>query len=457
MRIVIGLFALAAVIAVLAALFPVLFRRPALWLVGLCAVLPVGLHVAGFGLRLVQLAVIVVVAGIAFGRMVSGRPPLGWSTLLWGPILIATIALLGTPGGIDPSFASKEDVSLFLGVLLMSAIVGAVRGTDDLQLILLAFMAAADVVCLGAVVGAGTATVQFGGAVVTNRAHGIFSSPNDLGSFAAAAFSVALAVGLTGQARSVKIFAWLSAGIAGLAVALSLSRGAVIGVTFAIVGLIVLLPRQRWRLIAGVIAVLCCVLLASGLHRGPSSVQTFGTRLTSLLGGDENPNDRRSAAWQEAIREIEARPLLGYGPNGFPEASASSTRLGGGGTDFPNVSRPVGIDHAHNVPLTVAAELGLVAAAALMLFSVALAYRLWITIRRLTVSRAGALIACAAALLSFVGHGLVDYTLRDSLILVPLYLIAGCSIAATSFVPCGREQDPSSEPGLDMATAFEGG
>jgi O-antigen ligase len=420
--------------------FPAVYRRPAFAVFLLFALFPFGLHKLA-GVQVVQLAALGVAATVAFVRLSRGASPLGWTNLLWGPLALAGLAVLGTPGGIDPAFAQKQDATMILGLLLVCAVVGAVRTMADVRMILLAFLVAGDIVCLNGVLGARAVTVKFAGAVVDNRAQGMFDQPNAFGSFCAAVLCVALGLLLTRQSRRVRVFAGISAAIAAIAVALSLSRGAVIGAALAVIGFAVVLPKIRWRILGSTAAVVVCLLVAGGSHIGPVQAQVFGTRLTTLFSGNDNPNDKRTAAWAEAFREIQARPLLGFGPNGFPEASAGAPGIGAAGTDFPELDRPVGIDHAHNVILTVAAELGLVAAFVLVAFSLALGLKLKKAIRLRPPADAGVVIACAAGLLSFVGHGIVDYTFANAMVVMPLYLVTGCAVAATLIRSPERPRD----------------
>ena len=458
---------LALVVAIAFACFvvvttlPLAQQRPVVPVLLLCASFPLGLQSVGFSLKLVQLAVLVVVAIVAFLRLSSGGPPLGWTKILWLPVAIVVLAVLSTPGSIDPALSEKQDIIFVLGLLLICCVVGAVRTMSDVRMILLGLLVAGDVICLTAVVGAGTFTVQFSGAVVNNRVHGIFTQPNDFGSFSAAVLCIAMGLALTQRQRGVRVVAGVSTAIAAAAVAVSLSRGAMIGVGLAVIGFAVLLPRIRWRVVGITGIAVGCLAVSSAAHIGPTQVQVLGARLTSAFSGNDNPNDARTAAWHEALREIGVRPLLGFGPNGFPEASAGANGIGSAGNDF-SVNRALGIDHAHNVLLTVAAELGLVAASAVVAFSLALGLRLLRTIRTTSSpDDAGIAIACAGGLLSFVGHGLVDYTLRDAMILIPLCLITGCAVAAT-FARSGPDRpDPSravgvaGEPVAAAATGFE--
>src|SRR5207244_3119859 len=74
-----------------------------------------------------------------------------------------------------------------------------------------------------------------------------------------------------------------------------------------------------------------------------------------------NPYDIRPQIWREAELLIEEHPWLGVGPGNFPVATGLDNRL------------PEEIDHAHDVLLTVAAEVGIPAVLMLIGLTLALA------------------------------------------------------------------------------------
>src|SRR5205823_2341949 len=137
--------------------------------------------------------------------------------------------------------------------------------------------------------------------------------------------------------------------------------------------------------------------------------------------GQRGPYDDRSAIWRDALRQWEAHPLLGTGPGGFKAIAAQ-------GAGPLAAVRP---DHAHDLVLTVAAEqglLGLTALAAVLL------------VGGLAVLRAGQcdggageqemLAGAAAALVTVLGQGLVDYPLRNPVLVAVTWLLVGV-LAAT--------------------------
>src|SRR5207302_2620905 len=92
-------------------------------------------------------------------------------------------------------------------------------------------------------------------------------------------------------------------------------------------------------------------------------------------------------------------------------------------------NRPTYADHAHNILLTFAAEEGVPAALFLVALSIHLGFVTSRARRRLTRARrpadAAVVSGLAAALLAVMGQGLVDYTLRNSVILTTVFLVIG--------------------------------
>jgi putative inorganic carbon (HCO3(-)) transporter len=230
-------------------------------------------------------------------------------------------------------------------------------------------------------------------------------------------------VAVAGTTRRVRVAAAVTTLALIAAMALSLSRGAWIGFALGSVVLVVMLPPAR-RVLGVVMPVLLLVALGMGAF-APSNpqVQVIGARLKSI-SGEKNPYDSRPAIWAEARREVRTHPVFGEGAGTFPVASVTAT----------SQSRTTYAAHAHNLLLTWAAETGLPGAAlivGLMGHLAVLASR-----ARRRVGKTGraadlsVLAGSAAALVAVFGQGLVDYTLRNSVIVVAVFGLVGVLLAA---------------------------
>jgi putative inorganic carbon (HCO3(-)) transporter len=395
------------------------------------ALVPVGTaNVADLPVQLILLAVGAFAVLVAVRRLAAGLVPVAWSPALWWAAALFAWTVVGFPSAVDGGLAVRQIAQLAGGILFASLVLAACRTSRDQGVVVAGFLAVAFVVAVLGVAGGEQLDARFGGAYVSGRAQGPFTQPNELGSFAAPMALLAAAVALTAPNRRLATGAAVTSVALVAAMALSLSRGAWIGFGLGLGVLLASLPDAR-RILGLSAPVL--LLLAVGMGAfAPSNpqVQVIGERLQSIRG-ERNPYDSRPAIWQEARREIRERPFLGYGPGSFPKASVAAT----------SESRTTYASHAHNLFLTWGAEAGLPA----VLLLVGLVVHLAVGASRAGRSarragrrfEAGIVAGLSAALLAVLGQGLVDYTLRNSVILVTVFGLVGLLAAA---VEANRQQ-----------------
>lgn len=381
--------------------------------------LPVG------GLQIIDVVVVAAVGMVVVTILVHHHdvhlriPPLGWG------VALCALAVLSVPGAIDVSRATTRVISLVAGLLLAAAIVAACRSLADLRLLVTVFLVVGIVMTALAFQNLSALRPVAGGLVVRQRPSGVFGDPNELGSFASMLLLVAVGT-LLGRTRlPMRVLAGVAAALGAGALILSLSRGAWLGAGIGFVGLLVLLPGAR-RTVFAVLAVGALLGLAIGAFRATSpEVAVVRDRLGAVTRSFDSPYDNRPQIWAEARREIAARPWLGSGPANFPLASA---RPG-------SEARTIGAEHAHNVVLTVAAEAGLPAAGALIGMTIAVGLAVRRAVRGLRGRPDGAIVAgIGAALLSAVGHGIIDNTTNNPMILALLFALTGMALAGDQLV-----------------------
>lgn len=371
-------------------------------------------RVSAGSFQVIDLVSIVAVGAVVVARTVRPaelRLPTPY-ILGWGVVLCA-LAALSLTSALDRTLGTDQLIVLVASFLLACAVVAVCERMADVRILVAVFLAVGCVMSLAAFTT--TTSVTNYGAVVQTRAIGFFQDPNELGSLAAMLLIVAIGVALSGLPRGYRVLAVVTALLAISALSLSLSRGAWLGAGAGLLGLVILIPRA-WRILAGV-AVFGLVLgLGLGaFNADPTTVEVLSSRFGQLLHPIGNPYDQRTEIWSEAEREIAARPWLGFGPANFPVASARS------GSE----ALTVGAVHAHDVLLTVGAEIGLPAVGALIAFTLGLAWAAWRTRQAMRGSRDAAMAAgLAAALLAFLVHGIVDYTLRSSALMGLLWVLA---------------------------------
>ncbi len=165
----------------------------------------------------------------------------------------------------------------------------------------------------------------------------------------------------------------LTVALTGIALALTQSRGALLGAICGVAFVVWTTVRKR-RYVTAVIAVAVVGIMAFAAAK-PDSKIADGLDLRS------RNTQARLETWRQAGDLIQARPLTGHGLGSFP-------LLGVTYFDGRVVEHPVS---AHNVWINSLAETGILGAAALLAFVVLLLRSAWLSQRRATYPLDGAL------------------------------------------------------------------
>ncbi|WP_405727538.1 O-antigen ligase family protein [Streptomyces sp. NBC_00028] len=407
--------------------------RPALALAAVAVVLVAGNTDGPLGVPLARILALGAVAVVLTARLGGQGRRIGRSPVLLAMAVLVAAALLSTLSSVDLGRSLRQDVGYVTGLLLASAIVMATGRRSDLLLVAVAL-------CVGGGVLCGTSLVPFpdlrvetsDAALVTNRPVGVFAQPNELG--LCAAMTVCLSVALIVVAHRLRR-PWMTglcvaAAVPSLvALAVSLSRGAWIGTMVGLVLLAALLREARPLLLClGTVVMLTLGLFATApsFTSQPVVVQ----RLTSVFGGPGNPYDERPSARAEAIVQMSENPVLGSGPGAFRTATYQGAA---------HVAAARQEEHAHNLFLAVGAEQGVLGGAALVVAigtgaAAALANRGRPEAPADLTSR-GVSAAAAASLAAVIGHGLVDYPLRNPVIGIMAWFFIGLLAASARSRP----------------------
>jgi putative inorganic carbon (hco3(-)) transporter len=384
---------------------------------------PIGLRSLPLGLNIVKVAVVLACGAVVLDRLTLNRSPLSWSpSLTWAAMLLGWCFAI-TPLAVSADLAEKQDEILAAGIILAAATCSVCVSSQALRRLMAVFVAGSAVTAAVAIPAARHFQAVNGGTSVTDRVAGDFGSPNQLGSLSAMAALVALGLLLAPGQRRLRIVAGVSLVPLVLALTLSFSRGAWIGM---IIGLAYLLFRLRRARRAG-LAVLTVLLLAGLIFHPSSGGQTqlgvVRERIANLTVA--SPNDARVAIWHEAERQVETRPWTGYGPGGF---SIAATRSGSQLYSFT-------ADHAHDLLLTWGAGTGIVGALLVIALCVSIARRLGLTMsaaRGANHADEALLVGIAASLLTVLGQGIVDYTLPNSVIFFAVWALIGAVLGISN-------------------------
>ncbi len=391
-------------------------------------------------LRLTAAVGLVAAGAVAATRASRGLVPLHARPVTWVLIALVLQALVTTAVARDPQEALRADFLQITGLLIALSFGTAFTRPEWTRRAVGVLLAVGAFVCGQGVQSAGSLQASYSGTYVANRAQGLFAQPNDFGSFSAMVLVLALAATLSARNGWTRVFCGACLVLSGWGLVLSLSRGAILGALAGIFVLPLLLPElRRGYLIA--LGLGLPVLLFALMHAAPGSTSNVvAERIATIGSGEVSPLDERTAIWAEAGRQIREHPWVGVGPGGYPLAAVTDTdRVL---TLTPNTgavgaTTALGPDHAHDVLLTTAAELGVGGAALLALATVWLGWQARSTSRSLAVRRDRLLVAgLAAGLSTFVMQGVVDDVLRNQLLLFLVWLLAGLLIGACA----GAEQ-----------------
>lgn len=384
------------------------------------------------GLQGVHLALGVVAAGVLVHLLLFARPRLRMPgrAVRWCYLAIASFLAVSVISGF---LGETPGVSMNLNITLVAVAVGVclvpvvVTDTRDLRLMVTAFV----VTSIGAtapVLGQlGGVAVQRGGTVVDNRPSGAFVDPNELGFYSVIVLALALTLVCARAERWATWLGALGALFAAIGLVMSFSRGSWSG--FAVALVLLLLSSMRGRLL-GAIGIGAAVMTLVGLA-APSVIpwSSVGERFASLFSGASNPYDVRPLIWSSAFDDFVHHPLLGVGPGAFPEVSSRA----------PQALWNYPVVHAHNGVLTVAAESGILGLATALWVAVAIAVAVFVAWRRYRavgdLVQARLSYGIFAALAGVAACLMIDYALRNPLVMMSLWFLVGLAMAARNVAP----------------------
>jgi putative inorganic carbon (hco3(-)) transporter len=335
-------------------------------------------------LALAALCVIVALGyAVAADTLIVTKILLMWSAFVVVGVLVAN--------------AEETDVARLLGCI---AIAGGISGAV-------------------AVAGGSDQSLVAGGLIATGRAQASFAQPNVLGFFLVMAIPIAIVLSVRSRG-ALRVAMALAAFAALCGLMLSLSRTSIVGAALGL-AVLLLLPAFRRLALVGIAALAVFALVNLQALEESQQVSVVAERLASLGRSEVVQSDYRAQIYRTTPSIIADHPLLGVGAGNFSVAAKRHALLDQ--DDLP-------FDHAHDVPLTIAAELGLPGIAVLMWFAIALA----LLVRRALAARSDAtggplLLALAAAMAGVVVISLGDYPPRTNAIAATFIVEVGALAA----------------------------
>ncbi len=361
-----------------------------------------------------------------------------------GLLVLSAVFGIDLDRSVFGALGEFRGVALWVSVAIIAAGVWVVADTDDearIALILLvrAVTVSAAVIAFGAVVQAlGADRADFAGAVVSARPRSSLGNASNLGVWLVAALPYAVACARSDTQRLWRDIGAGGSALALAALALTLSRGALVGLVVS--GVVWLafswrdLGASRGK-VGAALAVLLVGLVVATLLVSPGSAKRL-VSVATLSGSDVT---YRATLWQVAGRMVAQRPLLGWGPATFSEVLGPLRPKGfhRTGSTYRQTLDP------HNATVSLAQEAGPLAALLLLAALGALAVLCWRSDARsepLLVTAATSVFGAFAALQSHFFTGEVAVLFASSFAVV----------LALASRTAHREQDVMSHGSINM-------
>jgi len=359
------------------------------------------------------------------------------SAPLLGPLAVLLGAMLLSVFKAENQLQSLKELGKWLEVIAVYWMaVNRFREPKKLALFLVAlFLGALAETAIGAVQVAlrlGPPEFLIGGAIL--RAYGTFGQPNPLAGYLNLSLPILLGVALFTGVRWLKVLAWLAVVAVATILVITLSRGAWLGFSVALLVMGVVASRRLAVAIWLGLLALSIVILAAVFGVIPFGVTTSVLAAFGLAGVNfdsvtaENFSAvQRLAFWQAGLNMFVDNPVLGVGIGNYiqayPKYAASGWQLV--------------LGHAHDYYLNAAAETGLVGLAAYLALVAGAFRQLGLSLRS---APAGVWYGVALGLLgSFTALSI--HNLVDNMYVHGIPVLVGLLLASAAVIPRFRKAD----------------
>jgi O-antigen ligase/tetratricopeptide (TPR) repeat protein len=329
--------------------------------------------------------VAVIVTYLLLAKQMPNRfPQLKKNPITWAATSLLVIYLLATIFSVDPKFSifgspyRGDGFLTYIFYFLFAAILFAITKRDQWQKYWDYSVGVGLLVCL-------VAFIQFYGLltsffVPSSQPGSSLGNPIFLGIYLLLLFFITLSYFINENGRNKKIFYGVCLFIMVSTILIAGSRAAYLGFVVGIITFFLAYPKQIRQLKMGVTVfaalVIAVVAFANLAQPLPSFINNNRIlhAVTGKLSLKAVAQDERFKAWQTELQVIEAKPVLGWGPE----------NLAPGFDKFynPLVTPSPWWDRAHNVFLGIGAEAGILGIVAYALLFVALFWQLHVIKRR---------------------------------------------------------------------------
>lgn len=360
-------------------------------------------------------ALLLLTALVAAVHLVTAGTKVPDAAHLWFAALIG-VAFLGLFFAEDTAVVAQ--VAMMWSAFLVVSMFVATRPFEEIQRVLGCLVLTGGILGVVAMAATGEQELVAGGTRATNRAQGSFAHPNVLAFALILAIPPSFVLALTARQVAYRVLA-LVAGLAAVGgLALSLSRGGLVG---GAVSLVVLLAWPRFRRYAFALLTLLAVFAAFNLGsiQDSTELNLVGARVITLASEEGLRENPRVNIWTETPAIVIDNPYFGVGEGNYPDASPDYGVRDVGGLPF---------DHAHNLLLTIVTELGLIG----LFFFLAFMF---------TTGRAGAralrarealtyppALAIVAAMTGLLVMSIGEYPIRTNAIMAIILILLGALV-----------------------------
>jgi O-antigen ligase len=264
-------------------------------------------------------------------------------------VLLLALVVVILLGAINaPDYNRALHAALMWGAFAVGSLVIASAPLELVRRVLICLVFAAGAVGVLAIAKGGNQELVQGGQDAVGRVGVVFDHPNFLAYFMILALPQAIVLFRLGSpaARALALVAILPM-VIGLM--LTLSRTGIVG---ALVALLVLLAWSDFRriVIVLIVAVGAYGIVNQGAISRSKEISLLSKRLATVGGGSTVQRDARPTIWRAVPGIVAEHPLLGAGAGNFALVSRRNGLFGEDGGSYV---------HAHDLLLTIAAELGL--------------------------------------------------------------------------------------------------